>query len=59
MTQYSFLDTNFWKEKDSKGDVWHDSYESKSLDSIEKSTGKGILDPDWQIVKVKDIEKGS
>ncbi len=58
MSQYSFLDCNYFKESEKDKDIYNKIKEC-DLNNVSKNTKNGILDPDIFIVKVKDIEKGS
>ena len=59
MSQYSFLDCNYFnKDELNKKNIYNKVTES-SLEDVSKHTQNYILDPDISIVKIKDIEKGS
>ena len=58
MSQYSFLDCNYFNKNELDKNIYNKFTES-SLENVSKHTQNYILDPDVSIVKVKDIEKGS
>lgn len=59
MAQYSFLDCNYFTDKEKKDKDIYNKFVECDLDKVDKNVQKNILDPDISIVKIKDIEKGS
>jgi nucleoside-specific outer membrane channel protein Tsx len=57
MSQYSFIDNNYFTKDDSDKNIFNVSKEFKDIQSA-TSLNKGILNPDISIIPVKDIEKG-
>jgi len=58
MSQYSFIDCNYFNKEDKSKDIYNVQKEFKNIEDA-TSLNKGILDPDISMINIKDVEKGS
>lgn len=57
MSQYSFIDNNYFNKDETSKDIFNVSKEFKNIEDA-TSLNKGILDWNTSVIPVKNIEKG-
>lgn len=57
MSQYSFIDNNYFKKDETSKDIFNVSKEFKNVEDV-TALNKGILNWDTSVITVKNIEKG-
>ena len=58
MSQYSFIDCNYFKPEEKDKNIYNRATEC-SLEDISKNAENFILDPNISTIKIKNVEKGS